>query len=190
MIDLTQKRILLTGGHGFLGHYVFEALERRGCTDIFVPKHSDYDLRNSEDIKKVLSECQPEIVLHLAAVLGGIGAHLHSQGVYLHDNLLMGLEMMEQSRLHRVEKFVNIGTSCSYPAVLPHPVKEEFLWSGFPEKITSSYGIAKLVLLLQGQVYREQHGMNCICVIPANVYGPRDTTDPAKTHLIPAMLMQ
>jgi GDP-L-fucose synthase len=189
-MDLSKKRILLTGGHGFLGSYVLKALQRRGCTDVFVPSHSEYDLRNIENIKKVLSFSKPEIVLHLAAILGGIGAHIHNQGVYLYDNLLMGLEMMEQSRMFDVEKFVNIGTSCSYPAVQPRPVKEDHLWQGFPEKTTSSYGIAKLVLLLQGQTYREQYGMNTICVIPANVYGPRDTTDPAKTHIIPAMLVQ
>jgi len=188
-MDLRDKRILVTGGHGFLGQHVVETLRARGCSKVFTPTHADFDLINPRDIRAMFATYQPEIVIHMAAVLGGIGMHIHTHGKFLYENLTMGLNMMEIAREYGVEKFVNLGTACSYSATLPHPVKEEYLWSGFPEKTTSSYGIAKLVMLLQGQTYREQYGMNCICLIPANVYGPKDATDPKKTHIIPALIV-
>lgn len=188
-MDITKKRILVTGGRGFLGQHVVEALHNRGCVNVFDPPHSAYDLRDPEEIKEIYKRHNPEIVIHMAAVLGGIGAHMYTHGQFLHENLVMGLNMMETARLRGVEKFVNLGTACSYPSVAPLPLTEDALWSGFPEQTTSSYGVAKLVMLLQGQTYREQYDMNCICLIPANVYGPKDAIDPKKTHVVPALIM-
>lgn len=189
-MNLAQKRILVTGGEGFLGNYVVEVLERRGCADIVTPAHKHFDFCKHEDVVSIMRFVNPDIVIHMAAVLGGIGAHENTQGQFLYDNLVMGLEVMEQARKQGVEKFVTIGTACSYPNETQLPVKESSLWSGFPNEITAPYGIAKLVLMLQGQYYRKQYGLNAISVIPANVYGPRDTFDPKKSHVIPALILK
>lgn len=187
-MDLSEKRILLTGGTGFLGQHVLEALRGRGCCHVYWPSHELYDLCNREDVKRVYEWSQPDVVIHMAAVLGGIGAHMHTQGQFLYQNLSMGLDMLEQARIFGVKKYVNIGTSCQYPDVLHNPVAEDQLWRGFPNKTTAPYGIAKLALMYQGQTYREQYGMSTICVIPANVYGPKDHFDPKISHVIPALI--
>jgi GDP-L-fucose synthase len=182
------SRILVTGGHGFLGQYVTEELESRGYINFFTPEHSNFDFRNRDDIKSVIKFLQPEAVIHMAAVLGGLGTHIGTQGQFLYDNLIMGLEMMEQARQWGVKTFVNIGTACSYPQLSVSPVVEGDLWTGFPNETTAPYGVAKLVLMLQGQYYRSQYGMKTVNVIPANVYGPRDTFDDKKSHAIPALI--
>jgi len=186
-MDLSKKRVLVTGGAGFLGKYVVEALQNRGCSEVFVPEHRLYDLTKSETIKEVFTVSKPDVVIHMAAVLGGIGAHVNTQGQFLYGNLIMGLEMMEQSR-DRVEKYVSIGTACSYPEFAPVPLRSEYLWEGFPNEVTAPYGIAKRVMLLQGQYYREQYGFNAVSVIPTSVYGPRDATSIEKSHIIPAQI--
>ncbi len=188
-MDLSTKRVLLTGGSGFLGQYVEDALYRHGCVDVFIPEHSKYDLCKRENIQEVFRLSKPDIVIHMAAALGGIEAHVNTQGRFLYENLVMGLEMLEQSR-KEVEKYVTIGTSCSYPADAPIPLKEEYLWSGFPHETAAPYGIAKAVMVLQGQYYRKQYGFNAISVIPANVYGPRDMSGKEKSHIIPAQIMK
>lgn len=189
-MDLTHKRILLTGGAGFLGQYVSEVLRERGCYEVFMPTRAVYDLLHHEDVKSLLDLYKPEVVIHMAASLGGIGANVHTRGQFLYENLTMGLEIMEQSRLRGVEKFVTIGTSCSYPADAPIPSKEEYLWTGFPHETAAPYGVAKMVLILQGQYYRTQYGVNAISVIPSNVYGPKDLNGKEKSHIIPAQIMK
>jgi GDP-L-fucose synthase len=187
-MDISKKRILVTGGAGFLGHYVVDVLKARGCTEIFVPEHKQYDLCQREGVKEVLRISRPNIVIHMAAALGGIGAHVGTQARFLYENLIMGLEMMEQSKLSGVERYVTIGTSCSYPAGAPNPLREESLWDGFPDETTAPYGVAKRVMMLQGQYYRENYGLNAISVIPSNVYGPRDLAPAEKSHIIPAQI--
>lgn len=189
-MDLSQKRILVTGGHGFLGQHVIDALVGHGCELISHPPSSYLDLRKEADREELFDTYRPDVVIHMAAVLGGIGAHMHTQGQYLYENLSMGLGMLEQARRFGVKKYVNIGTSCSYPDAPEsrEPLREEDLWKGFPNKTTAPYGVAKLALMYQGQTYREQYGMNCITVIPANVYGPKDHFDPEKSHVIPALI--
>lgn len=186
-MDVSKKRVLVTGGHGFLGRYVVEALQMRGCNDILVPSHESCDLTRRGTVKDVFQYYKPEVVIHMAAALGGIGAHVNTQAKFLYENLIMGLEMMEQSR-NVVEKYVTIGTSCSYPAGAPNPLREESLWNGFPDETTAPYGVAKRVMMLQGQYYREQYGLNAISVIPSNVYGPRDLAPKEKSHIIPAQI--
>ncbi len=187
-MDISKKRILVTGGGGFLGQYVLQTLHVRGCIHVFSPSSSMFDLRKDYFRQHVFAQYKPEIVIHMAAILGGIGAHAGTQGQFLYENLVMGLEMMELARQWGVEKFVNIGTACSYPDVTPKPVKEEHMWDGFPNKTTAPYGLAKRVMMYQGQMYREQYGMNNICVIPANVYGPNDHFDPKISHVIPSII--
>ena len=187
-MDISKKRILVTGGNGFLGQYVLQTLRVRGCIHVSSVSSSVCDLRKSEDRQRLFYIHQPEIIIHMAAILGGIGAHAGTQGQFLYENLSIGLEMLELSRICGVEKFINIGTACAYPNTTPQPVKEDYLWEGFPNKTTAPYGIAKKVLMYQGQVYREQYGMNNICVIPANVYGPNDHFDSKVSHVIPAII--
>ena len=187
---LKDEAILLTGGHGFLGKHVAQALIDAGCTKVSCTGRSQYDLLDRESVDRMFYRLQPSIVIHMAAILGGIGEHIHTQGKYLYENLVMGLEVMEQARLHGIKKFVTIGTSCSYPNAAPTPLSENTLWNGFPNITTAPYGIAKRVLMYQGQAYREQYGFNAISVIPANVYGPGDTFDPDKSHVIPALILK
>lgn len=189
-MDLSQKHVLLTGGAGFLGQYVTDVLRSRGCIRLFIPERKVYNLCNKTAIEDVFRIARPDVVIHMAASLGGIGANVHTQGQFLYENLVMGLEMMEQARLHGVEKFVTIGTSCSYPADSPIPSIEEYLWTGFPHETAAPYGVAKLVLMLQGEYYRKQYGLNAISVIPSNVYGPKDMAGKEKSHIIPAQIMK
>ena len=185
---LTDSRILVTGGGGFLGQHVVRALERRGCRSIFSPSHQSCDLTREADVRSVLRETEAEIVIHLAAVVGGIGANQLEPGRFFYENLHMGTMLMEHARRAGVRKFVGIGTICSYPKFTPVPFSEEQLWNGYPEETNAAYGMAKKMLLVQGQAYRQQYGFNAIHLLPVNLYGPGDNFDPASSHVIPALV--
>ena len=187
-IDLSGRRVVVTGGAGFLGGAVLSGLERRGTKQVFVPRSAEFDLRDRAAIQRMLDVARPDVVIHLAAVVGGIGANRDNPGRFFYDNLIMGVELMEQSRLFGVEKFVTVGTICAYPKFTPVPFKEDDLWEGYPEETNAPYGIAKKALLVQGQAYRQQYGMNAIYLLPVNLYGPRDNFDPASSHVIPALI--
>ena len=188
MSYLENKRIIVTGGAGFLGKQVDEKLKERGCNEIFIPRSKDYDLVNMEDIKRLYADADPDIVIHLAAVVGGIGANSENPGKFFYDNLMMGVQMMEQGRLHGLDKFVAVGTICCYPKFTPVPFKEEDLWNGYPEETNAPYGLAKKMLLVQSQAYRQQYGFNSIFLLPVNLYGPGDNFDPCCSHVIPALI--
>jgi GDP-L-fucose synthase len=188
MASLANKRIVVTGGTGFLGSYVVEELERQGCRNVAVFRSTEYNLTRQQPVVQMYSKFRPQIVIHLAAVVGGIGANRENPGRFLYDNLIMGVHLMEQARLHRVEKFVCTGTVCAYPKFTPVPFKEEDLWDGYPEETNAPYGLAKKMLLVQAQAYRQQYGFNAIYLLPVNLYGPRDSYDPAKSHVIPALI--
>jgi GDP-L-fucose synthase len=179
---------MVTGGAGFLGRRVVAGLQEVGAADVFVPRSAAYDLRDRSDIDRALSDGQPELVIHLAAVVGGIGANRMNPGRFFYDNAIMGIQLMEASRLAGVEKFVQIGTVCSYPKFTPVPFQEDDLWNGYPEETNAPYGLAKKMLLVQGQAYRAQYGFNVIHLIPVNLYGPGDNFDPSSSHVIPALI--
>ncbi|MBN2378066.1 MAG: GDP-L-fucose synthase [Sedimentisphaerales bacterium] len=183
-----SKRVVVTGGAGFLGSYVIEGLQRRGCENILVPKIEDYDLVKLADIEKMYNDMQPDIVIHLAAVVGGIGANREHPGEFFYKNLMMGIQLIEQGRLRNLEKFVAIGTVCAYPKFTPVPFKEDDLWNGYPEETNAPYGLAKKMLLVQSQAYRDEYNFNSIFLLPVNLYGPRDNFDPASSHVIPAII--
>ena len=188
MVSLQNKRIVVTGGAGFLGSHLVEQLRTMGCRDIFVPRSGQYDLRTLDGVSRLHRDARPEVVIHLAAVVGGIGANRENPGSFFYDNLLMGVELMEQARRQGVEKFVAIGTVCAYPKFTPVPFKEDDLWNGYPEETNAPYGLAKKMLLVQAQAYRQQYSLNAIYLLPVNLYGPRDSSDPAKSHVIPALI--
>jgi GDP-L-fucose synthase len=188
MLELQDKQIVVTGGSGFLGSHVVELLRARGCTKIFVPRSKYYDLRSQAAIERLLDDAQPQIIIHLAAEVGGIGANRENPGRFYYENLIMGAELMEQARRREVEKFVAIGTVCAYPKFAHVPFKEDDLWSGYPEETNAPYGLAKKMLLVQAQAYRQQYGFNAIYLLPVNLYGPRDSFDPSKSHVIPALI--
>jgi GDP-L-fucose synthase len=187
-MDLNNKRIVITGGAGFLGRHVVEELRRINCDNLFVPRSQDYDLRKLEQVRRLYDDAKPGVVIHLAAVVGGIGANRENPGRFFYENLVMGVELMEQARLRGVEKFVAIGTVCAYPKFTPVPFKEDDLWNGYPEETNAPYGLAKKMLLVQAQAYREQYGLNAIYLLPVNLYGPWDSFDPARSHVIPALI--
>ncbi len=188
MDSIISKRILITGGAGFLGTHVVEELKRAGCEHLFVFRSSEYDLRNPAETARLFSDTRPQIVIHLAAVVGGIGANRLNPGRFFYDNLMMGVEIIEQARVHEVEKVVAIGTVCAYPKFTPVPFREEDLWNGYPEETNAPYGIAKKMLLVQAQAYRQQYGLNTIYLLPVNLYGPGDSFDPERSHVIPALI--
>lgn len=188
MSYLRNKRILVTGGAGFLGRYVVNKLLDNGCYDIFVPRSKYYDLVDVGAVKRLYRDADPDIVIHLAAVVGGIGANQANPGTYFYENLMMGVQMMEQGRLRKLDKFLALGTICCYPKHTPVPFKEEDLWNGYPEETNAPYGLAKKMLLVQSQAYREQYGFNSIFLMPVNLYGPGDNFDPCCSHVIPALI--
>ena len=179
---------MVTGGGGFLGQAVVRRLQSGGATDVFVPRSRDYDLRIPGDIARVLGDASPHVVVHLAAVVGGIGANRENPGRFFYENAIMGIELMEQSRRAGIDKFVQVGTVCAYPKFTPVPFHEDDLWNGYPEETNAPYGVAKKMLLVQGQAYRQQYGFNVIHLIPVNLYGPGDNFDPASSHVIPALI--
>jgi GDP-L-fucose synthase len=186
-MDLSSKRVCVTGGAGFLGRYVVAELGRRGAA-AFVPTIEDYNLRDISNVRRMYDAAKPDIVIHLAAVVGGIGANRENPGSFFYDNLVMGVHLMEEARLRGVEKFVAIGTICCYPKFTPVPFKEENLWNGYPEETNAPYGLAKKMLLVQSQAYRQQYGFNSIFLLPVNLYGPGDNFDPRSSHVIPALI--
>ena len=188
MIDLSNKKIILTGGAGFLGRLVEKKLIERGCSNIFIPRIEEYDLRNLDDIVKIYQIAQADTVIHLAAIVGGIGANRENPGSFFYDNLIMGIQLMEEARLSGIEKFLALGTICAYPKFTPVPFKEETLWDGYPEETNAPYGLAKKMLLVQSQSYREQYNFNSIYLLPVNLYGPGDNFDPKSSHVIPALI--
>jgi GDP-L-fucose synthase len=184
----SDKRILVTGGAGFLGSYVVKKLKERGCRSIFIPRSKKYDLVDYEACKKVYEDSKPDIVIHLAARVGGIGANRANPGKFFYENLMMGVQMMDLGRQAGVEKFVAIGTICAYPKFTPVPFKEEDLWNGYPEETNAPYGLAKKMPLVQAQAYKQQYGFNAIYLLPVNLYGPGDNFDPQSSHVIPALI--
>jgi len=186
--DWKNKRICVTGGAGFLGTHLLATLYKRGAKDIFVPKIEDYNLVDPQAISQLLSDSEPDVIIHLAAHVGGIGANLDHPAEFFYDNLMMGVQLMHQAYLRGVEKFVAIGTVCAYPKFTPVPFKEDDLWIGYPEETNAPYGLAKKMLLVQSQAYREQYGFNSIFLLPVNLYGPGDNFDPRSSHVIPALI--
>ncbi|MCH8957531.1 GDP-L-fucose synthase [candidate division KSB1 bacterium] len=183
-----NKKVVVTGGSGFLGSFLVEKLQSAGCDHIFIPRSSDYDLVDMEAVKRLYSDAQPDIVLHLAAAVGGIGANRTHPGEFFYKNLMMGVQMIEEGRLRKIEKFVIFGTICAYPKFAPVPFKEDELWNGYPEETNAPYGIAKKAMLVQSQSYRQQYGFNSIYLLPVNLYGPRDNFDLETSHVIPALI--
>jgi GDP-L-fucose synthase len=186
--NLVGKRVLVTGGAGFLGGFVVEALRRRGVAEVFVPRRSEYDLVDRAACRRLVQEQRPEVVFHLAARVGGIGANRANPGLFLFDNAMMGLQLFEECRLGGVQKLVVAGTICAYPKFAPIPFKEEDLWNGYPEETNAPYGVAKKLLLVQSQAYRDQYGMSSVVLFPVNLYGPRDNFDLETSHVIPALI--
>src|SRR6185503_619914 len=188
MRDLSTRRIIVTGGSGFLGRHVVSELERRGCRHIVAPRKAQYDLTDESAVTRLYADIRPHLVIHLAAVVGGIGANRENPGRFFYDNLQMGVLTLEHARRNGVEKYVAIGTICCYPKFTPVPFREEDLWNGYPEETNAPYGLAKKMLLVQSEAYRQQYKFNSVFLMPVNIYGPRDNFDPASSHVIPALI--
>lgn len=188
MSYLTGRRIVVTGGAGFLGAPVCAELNKFGPASIVVPRSAEFDLRERDDIRRLLRTARPDVIVHLAAVVGGIEANRQNPGRYFYDNAIMGIQMMEEARQAGVEKFVTTGTICSYPKFTPVPFREDAIWDGYPEETNAPYGLAKKMLLVQAQAYREQYGFNAVSLLPVNLYGPRDNFDLETSHVIPALI--
>jgi len=187
-MDWANKRAIVTGGAGFLGSFVVEKLLKRGCAKVIVPRSKEYDLRERESITRLYKKAEPNIVIHLAAVVGGIEANRANPGRFFYDNAIMGIQLMEKARQFGVEKFVAVGTICAYPKFTPVPFKEENLWNGYPEETNAPYGLAKKMMLVQAQAYRAQYGFNAIYLLPVNLYGPGDNFELETSHVIPALI--
>lgn len=187
-MNLENKNITVTGGSGFLGTAVVAELKKQGYNNIFIPRSKDYDLRKEQDIQNMLKTNPANTIIHLAASCGGIGFNKENPATLFYDNIMMGTQLMEISRQKNVEKFVAIGTICAYPNLTPVPFKEEDLWNGYPEVTNAPYGLAKKMMLVQSQAYREQYEFNSIYLLPVNLYGPNDNFDLEKSHVIPAMI--
>jgi GDP-L-fucose synthase len=187
-MNLTQKRIVVTGGAGFHGSHLIEKLRNRGCENVSAPRHADYDLTRLDHVERLFSDRRPEVVIHLAAVVGGIGANRAHPGRFFYDNAIMGIHLIEACRRYGVAKTVVLGTICAYPKFTPVPFQEDDLWNGYPEETNAPYGVAKKALLVQCQAYREQYGMNAVFLLPVNLYGPRDNFDLESSHVIPALI--
>lgn len=184
----SNKSVLVTGGAGFLGKHVCEGLRARGVTNITIPRRANYDLTAEADVERLYNDCNPDIVLHLAAEVGGIGANRKNPGRYFFANMAMGLHMIEQGRKHGLDKFVQVGTICAYPKFTPVPFKEEDLWTGYPEETNAPYGIAKKSLLVMLEAYAQQYDFPGIYLLPVNLYGPHDNFDLESSHVIPALI--
>lgn len=188
MSDWPRQRVVVTGGAGFLGSFVVEALQARGCEAIVVPRSSQYDLRERSAIARLFRDARPTLVLHLAAVVGGIGANREHPGRFFYENAVMGIELIEQARLVSLPKLLVVGTICAYPKFSAVPFREETLWDGYPEETNAPYGVAKKALLVQCQAYRQEYGLNAVFLLPVNLYGPRDNFDLRSSHVIPALI--
>jgi len=187
-LDLSSKRVCVTGGAGFLGTHLIRKLRENGARDIFIAQYPEYDLVKGEDIDRLLADAHPDVIIHLAAHVGGIGANREKPAEFFYDNLMMGVQLIHKAWQRGVEKFVAIGTICAYPKFTPIPFKEEHLWDGYPEETNAPYGLAKKMLLVQSQAYRQQYGFNSIFLLPVNLYGPGDNFNPASSHVIPALI--
>ena len=184
----TDQRVVVTGGAGFLGSFVVAGLKAGGCREIVIPRSKDYDLRDRAAIVRLFKDARPTMILHLAAVVGGIGANREHPGQFFYENAIMGIELIEQARQFKLPKLVVVGTICAYPKFTPVPFKEDDLWNGYPEETNAPYGVAKKALLVQCQSYRQEYGLNAIYLLPVNLYGPRDNFDPRSSHVIPALI--
>ncbi len=188
LADVLAKRVVVTGGTGFLGSRLLACMRERGCRDVVALGRRDYDLVRAEEIQRMYETLRPQVVVHLAAVVGGIGANLAHPGRFFYENAIMGIELMEKGRLAGVEKFVAVGTICAYPKYTPVPFREKDLWNGYPEETNAPYGLAKKMMLVQAQAYRQEYGFNAVFLLPVNLYGPGDNFDPESSHVIPALI--
>jgi len=188
MMEIEGKRVAVTGGAGFLGRHLVARLRTMGCAEVFVPRIEEFDLTRAESVERMFEAARPELLIHAAAVVGGIGANRGQPGRFFYENALMGIQVIDTARQHGVAKTVVLGTICAYPKHTPVPFREEDLWSGYPEETNAPYGIAKKALLVQCQAYREQYGMNAVYLLPVNLYGPGDNFDPESSHVIPALI--